>query len=121
MDTKQIGHWALRGFLALAFGAAGAAKLAGAPPMVLIFEDIGVGQWFRLVTGGIEVAGALMLLRLQSVFWGAALLACTMVGAVLTHLVVIGGSPVPALVLLIAALVLAWMNRPGNRQTPASA
>ena len=43
--------WAVRLFLALAFGAAGAAKLAGVPQMVQIFDHIGIGQWFRCVTG----------------------------------------------------------------------
>ena len=49
--------WGVRILLALAFGAAGAAKLAGVPQMVATFEAIGIGQWFQYVTGGIEVLG----------------------------------------------------------------
>jgi hypothetical protein len=41
--------------LAVAFVVAGGAKLAGAPPMVAIFESIGVGQWFRLLTGVLPI------------------------------------------------------------------
>ncbi len=36
--------------LAAAFLAAGGAKLAGVPAMVEMFEKVGVGQWFRIVT-----------------------------------------------------------------------
>ncbi len=47
-----------------------------------------------------------MIPRLTPV--GAALLVCTMIGAVLTHLVLIGGSPVPALVLGCFAAIILW-------------
>src|ERR1051325_886589 len=39
----------------------GGAKLIGRPDMVALFRDIGVGQWFRYVTGAMEVAGAALL------------------------------------------------------------
>ena len=55
---RRIGTWVLQGFVAAAFFAAGSAKLAGADYMVELFNDIGVGQWFRYVTGAVEVAGA---------------------------------------------------------------
>jgi hypothetical protein len=44
--------------------------------------------------------------RLASV--GAGLLVCTMSGAVLSHLLLIGGSPVPALVLLCFTAIILW-------------
>ena len=56
--TRRIGAWALQGVLAAAFLAAGSAKLAGVPFMVELFDQIGVGQWFRVVTGVVEVVGA---------------------------------------------------------------
>ena len=46
---------ALKGLVALAFAAAGLAKLAGVDMMVATFDAIGVGQWFRYVTGIIEL------------------------------------------------------------------
>ena len=58
---RRIGTWVLQGTVAAAFFAAGTAKLAGADYMVELFNDIGVGQWFRYVTGAVEVAGALAL------------------------------------------------------------
>ena len=60
--TQNRIFWGIRIVLALAFAAAGAAKLAGVPQMVATFEAIGFGQWFRYVTGGIEVVGAILLL-----------------------------------------------------------
>lgn len=98
--------WGIRILLALAFAAAGGAKLAGVPQMVQVFDAIGFGQWFRYVTGVVEVAGALLLLLPATGFWGGLLLAVTMVFGVLTHLVLIEGSAIPALVLgLLAAFV----------------
>lgn len=98
--------WAVRILLALAFGAAGAAKLAGVPMMVGIFDRIGLGQGFRYVTGAVEILGVAMILTPRAGFAGAMWLGGTMVGAVATHLLVIGGSPAPAIVLgLLCAFV----------------
>ena len=48
----------VKALLTFAFVAAGAAKLIGAPMMVETFDAIGMGQWFRYLTGVIEVGGA---------------------------------------------------------------
>jgi hypothetical protein len=37
-------------------------KLSGDPRLVGLFDAIGFGQWFRYVTGSLEVLGALLLL-----------------------------------------------------------
>jgi len=104
--------WALRAFLALAFAAAGTAKLAGAAPMVLIFDHIGIGQWFRYVTGAVEITGVVLLLLPSGGFFGGLLMAATMVCAVATHVLVIGGNPVPAVVLAVVAAIVAYRLRP---------
>ena len=104
--------WALRLLLALAFGAAGAAKLGGVPQMVQIFEHIGIGQWFRYVTGLVEVTGAILLLVPATGFIGGLLLAVTMVFGIATHLLVIGGNPVPAIVLALLSGFVAYRQRP---------
>lgn len=103
--------WILQILVAVAFIAAGGAKLIGAAPMVAIFDAIGFGQGLRYLTGAIEVIGAVLLLFPGRTAWGAAILAATMVGAVLTHLLIIGGSPVPALALLTLSLVILWTRR----------
>ena len=110
--TRRRVVWGVRILLALAFGAAGAAKLAGVPQMVQVFDAVGFGQWFRIVTGVVELAGAVLLLVPATGFFGGVLLLATMVGAVATHLVLIGGSPLPALVLGALAAFVAWQQRP---------
>jgi putative oxidoreductase len=47
----------------------------------------------------------------QKAALGALLLICIMIGAVITHLFVIGGSPVPAIVLLALNAVVAYAER----------
>ncbi len=47
--------WIIRILLALAFIAAGSFKLATAPQFVALFDQLGIGQWFRLLTGTLEV------------------------------------------------------------------
>ena len=63
---KMIALWVLRVVVGLAFLAAGGSKLAGAPAMVAMFAKIGFGQWFRVLTGSLEVAGPLAYLCLAS-------------------------------------------------------
>jgi uncharacterized membrane protein YphA (DoxX/SURF4 family) len=106
-SATNVGLWALQISTAAAFFVAGIAKLSDQPMMVETFDNVGIGQWFRYVTGGIEVVSAIMLLIPRLTPVGAALLVCTMTGAVLSHLVSIGGSPLPALVLgCFAAIIL---------------
>jgi uncharacterized membrane protein YphA (DoxX/SURF4 family) len=101
----------IRVLLTVAFLAAGLAKLAGAAMMVATFETIGWGQWFRYLTGLIEV-GAAVLLWVPGLRSLAALaLVCTMIGAVIAHLAVLGPSPLPAAVLGVLAAVLLWRER----------
>jgi putative oxidoreductase len=106
--------WTVRVVLALAFGAAGVSKLVGAAPMVQIFDLIGAGQWFRYLTGLVEVAGAILLLVPGTGFVGGLLLCLTMAFAVATHLLVIGGTPVPAVVLAVLSGFVAYRLRPAG-------
>ena len=103
--------WTLRIVGAAAFLAAGVAKLAGVPMMIEVFDHIGIGQWFRVVTGLIEVISAIALLLPATVAFSGALLAGMMVVATGVHLFVIGGSPVPAIVLLLVTAAIAWLHR----------
>jgi uncharacterized membrane protein YphA (DoxX/SURF4 family) len=90
---------------------AGASKLAGAAAMVALFDAVGVGQWFRYVTGGIEVVSAVALLVPSLAPFGAVALVATMIGAITVHLFVIGGSPAVPVVLLLGSLAVAWARR----------
>ncbi len=101
----------LRVLLTLAFVAAGGAKLAGVDMMVATFDQIGVGQWFRYVTGIIEIGGAILLWLPRRQAIAAGLLGCTMVGAVLSHLLILGPSAVPAVVLGLICAAVIYLHR----------
>ena len=103
--------WVLQVAVRLAFLAAGLSKLAGAPQMVAVFEKIGVGQWFRVLTGLLEVVGAVGLLILRTVFYAAVLLTLVMIGAIIAHLTLLGGNPAPAVLLLALAGAIAYLRR----------
>jgi putative oxidoreductase len=102
--------WILQILAAAAFLSAGYPKLMGAKMMVDMFDAIGIGQWFRYVTGGIEVGSAILLLLPGRAVFGAILLMCTMVGAILTHLLVLHSPPTGPVGLLILVAVIAWLR-----------
>ena len=85
--------WTFQVLVALAFLAAGSGKLLGSPDMVALFAALGVGQWFRYLTGTLEIVGALLLLAPGKSAFGALLLACVMAGAVVAHLTVLHNAP----------------------------
>lgn len=101
----------LRALLTLVFVGAGGAKLVGVPMMVDTFEAIGFGQWFRYLTGLIEVAGAALLWAPGRQAFGAAVLGGTMVGAVFTHWFILGPSAVPAIVLGLLCSGVLYLHR----------
>ena len=103
--------WALQIAAAGMFLMAGSMKLAGNAQMVGMFEAIGLGQWFRYLTGALEVGGAVMLLTPRTSGLGALMLAGVMAAAVATHLFIIGGSPLMAMTLLVVTSVVAWGRR----------
>jgi putative oxidoreductase len=106
--AKSIILWLLRGLAAVAFFGAGGAKLAGATPMVVMFARLGLGQWFRYVTGLIEVVGAIGILIPRFSRYAALLLSAVMVGAIVSHLTVLGGNPPIMLFLIVVAI--AWLS-----------
>jgi uncharacterized membrane protein YphA (DoxX/SURF4 family) len=106
-----VGLWVLQIGAAGMFLMAAPAKLLGDPAVVQAFDAIGIGQWFRYLTGLIEVSGAVLLLVPSLAFYAALALATTMIGAVAAHLFVLGGSAAPALVLLVVTATIAWARR----------
>ena len=100
--------WVLQLASAAMFLFSGTLKLSGAPMMVQMFAALGLGQWFRYFTGALEVISAVLLLIPSLARFGALALAVTMVGAILTHMFVIGGSPAVPIALLAATTAIAW-------------
>jgi putative oxidoreductase len=76
---------------------------------VQIFDRIGIGQWFRYLTGVLQVGGGLLMIFQRTLTIGAAMLAATMLGAAFVDIVLMG-SPMfilPMLLLFIVATVWA--------------
>jgi hypothetical protein len=63
------------------------------------------------LTGSLEILGAVLIIVPSTVAFGAVLLCCIMIGAIFTHLFVIGGSPIPAIVLLAFSGIVAYAKR----------
>ena len=106
-----ISLWAVQIALAGMFLLAGSPKLLGDPAMVGLFDAIGIGQWFRYLTGLIEVGSAVALLVPSFAVFGALALVPTMIGAVATHLFIVGGSPVLPAILLVGSAGVVWARR----------
>jgi len=73
-----------------------------------VFATIGFGDWFRYLTGALQIAGALLLLIPRTAIIGTMVLAMTMVGAMLAWMFFLGspGSAVfPAIILALLVAV----------------
>jgi putative oxidoreductase len=103
--------WGIQAVTAAMFLAAGVSKLAGVPAMVQAFDVIGVGQWFRYLTGGIEVVAAVLILIPSLASFAAIALAATMIGAIVAHLFILGGSAAVPILLLASTTLIAWTRR----------
>lgn len=104
--------WILSGLVALAFVAAGGAKLAGVPAMVEVFDKVGLGQWFPYFTGLLEVAAGISLLISRYAFYAAVVLAVVMVGAIIAHMTVLASSPAAPAVLFVLTGIIGYLRKP---------
>ena len=101
--------WAFQILAAAQFFLTGLDKLSDAPPMVQLFATVGFGQWFRYVTGTVEIVERRPVARCRRMAAiGAVLLAMTMIGALIAHF---DRSPVPSsqadrLLLMMACVVV---------------
>jgi putative oxidoreductase len=115
---RRVLAWVASIVLALIFLSEGAAKFPESRMWVRIFDQIGFGQWFRYFTGVVEVGGAVLLLIPTTRMWGALVLACTMCGAVLVHVFVMGISPPTiGVVLLLVTLVAVGLDAKRRRES----
>jgi len=88
--SVHVALWGLQILAAAGFLFFGSMKLTGAPMMVQCS--------MLLLTPALSSLGALLLVG-------------TLIGAVMTHLLIIGGNPVPAIVLLVITSIIAWGPR----------
>ena len=115
--ARSIILWTLQILIAALFLMAGGSILAGVPPVVeqfSKFEKFHIGVWFRYLAGVLEIAGAIGLLVPGYAFYGASILATVMLGAILSHLLVIGGSPAPAILMMLITGIIAYLRKPSK-------
>jgi putative oxidoreductase len=105
--------WVVQVFGATLFLISALAKLSGDDQVMQTFAAISIREWFRYVTGLIEFASAILLLIPPLSGIGALLLVPIMIGGILTHFFIIGGSPALPIGLPIVVSVVAW----GRKET----
>ena len=116
---RRIVISALRVVLGLAFLYIGTTKLMGTGNTVEYFAAIGWGQWFRYLTGILDIGGSALLFAPKWTCYGAIVLACSVGVAALISLTMLRGDPtwrgsemvVVPLVFTVLAVVLAWLTR----------
>ena len=105
----NITLWVVQILLAALFAFAGINKLLALQPEVVEgFTKIGLGQWFRYLTGGLELAGAIGLLIPRLSGLAALGLAGVMVGAVFAHVLAlppVALAIVPAVLSVVLVLI----------------
>ena len=84
--------WILRVAVAVVFFSVGSSKFDTGSMWIKIFDQIGFGQWFRYLTGILQIVGAALVLVPRTFVAGIGLLACTMVGAAVIWIVRFGAA-----------------------------
>ncbi len=87
--SKTIILWSLRILMATLFLFASFMKLTGKPDMVAEFDTIGLGQWFRYLTGLLEVIGGIGILVPPVSVFAAILLLAVDAGAFFAQIAVL--------------------------------
>ena len=113
--AANVALWIVQVIATALFLMAGASKLGGAQDAIVLFDRIGVGQWFRYVTGVIEVAGAILLITPRFAGVAALVLVGVMIGAIVTEVFLIAGNPAPAATFLVLAAIIAFGRRDRTR------
>lgn len=119
MHIRNIISWVLRIAAAVILLQTLYFKFTGHPESVELFSKLGVEPWGRIGTGIIELVAALLLLIPSTVFAGAAMGTGLMLGAIASHLLVIGivskgdGGQlfILAIIVLVCCLILLILHR----------
>jgi uncharacterized membrane protein YphA (DoxX/SURF4 family) len=94
-------------------------KFSAAPESVYIFTTMGMEPWGRVGSGVVELIASILMLIPRTTWVGAALALGTILGAIMSHLFVLGievqgdGGQLFMLAVLVAICVgcLLWMER----------
>lgn len=109
----------LQSLLVLYYVFSGSAKVVGAKYWVDIFNSLKIPQWFRVVTGFVQLIGAAVFVigywKADAIAWGGIWLGITMLVAVLAHIRVKDafGKTMTPVVFLVLIIVLTILNADG--------
>lgn len=109
----------LQSLLVIYYAFSGSAKIAGAKYWTDIFGSLRLPQWFRVVTGAVQLAGAAVLIigywYEGAVAWAGIWLGITMVAACLAHVRVRDSfsKTAPAIVFMVLVILLTVVNADG--------
>jgi putative oxidoreductase len=90
MKNNKILLWILRIIPAIILLQTLFFKFTAHPESVALFEKLGVEPWGRIATGIFELIAAILLLIPSKTIWGALLSIGLMLGAIMSHFLVIG-------------------------------
>lgn len=90
MTAKNLIFWTLRLVAALIMLQTLYFKFTRHPESVHIFSMLGVEPWGRIMSGVFELIASVLILIPRSTFIGAALTSGIMLGAIASHLLVLG-------------------------------
>jgi len=106
-----IGIWFLRALVAVIFLVAGLMKLVGQSMMVQEFDAVGFGQWFRYLTGLLEILGAVAVLAPSYSAFGAVLLLIVDIGAFVAQIAVLHMDWIHTIVIGALLATLLYLQR----------
>jgi len=112
--VKTTAIWVLRVLLGAAFLMAAYMKLSSNPQMVAEFDSVGLGQWFRYVTGLLELAGGIAILIPATSVIGAGVLLCVDAGAFVAQVFVLHIDWIHCIVIGALLVTVIWLQT-GNR------
>ncbi len=108
-----ISLWIVRIIVAALFVLAAGMKLSGAQMEIDVFNTVGLGQWFRYVTGIIELAGAVAVLIPAVSAFGALFLLIVDIGALIAQVTSLHMDWIHPIVI---GVILAWLIYIQRRQ-----
>ena len=106
-----IAIWVLRVLLAALFLFAGTLKLIGVEMEIVVFEQVGLGQWLRYATGLAEIVGAVALLVPATSAFGALILLAVDIGAFGAQVAVLHQDWIHTVVIAVILAVLIYVQR----------
>jgi putative oxidoreductase len=126
MSTKitasAILLWVLRALMACLFLFPSFMKLSGQPMMVAEFDEIGLGQWFRIFTGALELIGGVGVLIPRVSPFAALLLLLVDIGAFVAQISILHKDWIHTIVigLILGALIYLQRGRLAGLHQPST-